>query len=94
MEVKCNGKGVCRKVQQCIIRCDNVITHEESASLSPIGSCGAKTWSTCGYTCCQTEVDSVIMNDGKFHDEKSLEVMRPCHVQAGTGCSGCSSYQA
>ena len=85
MEVSCDGKGVCREVRKCVISCANAIAHGSSgknAGLSPIGSCGAITWSACGYTCSQTKVDAVLMSDGKCHEEKSLEVTRPCHVQA------------
>ncbi|KAL9186464.1 hypothetical protein ACHAXT_005702 [Thalassiosira profunda] len=86
MEVQCDGKGVCREVRQCVISCANAIAHGTTASknagLSPIGSCGDITWSACDYTCSQTKVEAVLMNDGKCHEEKSLEVTRPCHVQA------------
>ncbi|KAL7549524.1 hypothetical protein ACHAWF_012786, partial [Thalassiosira exigua] len=86
MEVNCDGKGVCREVRKCVISCANAIAHGTTASktvgLAPIGSCGAISWSACDYTCTQTKIDSVLMNDGKCHEEKSGEVTRPCHVQA------------
>ena len=86
MEVNCDGKGVCREVRKCVISCTNAIAHGTAASknsgLSPIGSCGGVGWSACDYTCSQTKVESVLMNDGKCHEEKSKEVTRPCHVQA------------
>jgi len=86
MEINCDGKGVCREVRKCVISCANAIAHgaagSKNAGLSPIGSCGAKTWSACDYDCTQTKVDSVLMNDGKCHEEKSLEETRGCHVQA------------
>jgi hypothetical protein len=87
MEVNCDGKGVCREVRKCIISCANAIAHgaaslTKSAALSPIGSCAAATWSACDYTCTQTKINSVLMSDGKCHEEGSLEVTRPCHVQA------------
>lgn len=87
MEINCDGKGVCREVRKCVISCANAIAHGTAGSngsggLAPIGSCGAETWSACDYDCTQTKVDSVLMNDGKCHEEKSLEETRSCHVQA------------
>jgi len=92
LEVNCDGKGVCREVRKCIISCANAIAHgtavgKSSPGLSPIGSCGAVTWSACDYTCSQTKVESVMMSDGKCHEEKNADggkgqVTRPCHVQA------------
>mmetsp|Transcript_3238 Transcript_3238/g.7165 ORF Transcript_3238/g.7165 Transcript_3238/m.7165 type:complete len:804 (-) Transcript_3238:211-2622(-) len=87
MEVNCDGKGVCREVRQCTISCANAIAHgvdsgAKDNGLSPIGSCGVETWSACGYTCSQTKINSVLMSDGKCHEEKSTEATRPCHVQA------------
>ena len=85
MEVNCDGKGVCREVRNCVISCSNAIAHGAAlanTALSPIGSCGAVAWSACTPACTQTKVDSVLMNDGKCHEEKSNEVSRPCHVQA------------
>jgi len=86
MEVNCDGKGVCREVRNCVISCANAIAHGASAaskaSLSAIGSCGAVAWSACTSSCTQTKIDSTLMNDGKCHEEKSLEATRACHVQA------------
>jgi hypothetical protein len=85
MEVNCDGKGVCREVRKCIISCANAMAQGAPSlknSLSPIGSCAAATWSACDYTCTQTKINSVLMSDGNCHDEESLEVNRPCHVQA------------
>lgn len=56
--------------------------HRSRCICDEIGSCGVETWSACGYTCTQTKIESVLMNDGKCHEEKSLETTRPCHVQA------------
>ena len=87
MEVNCDGKGVCREVRKCVITCANAVAHgaaalTASAELAPIGSCGAETWSACGYTCSQSKVDSVLMNDGKCHETQKDDATRPCHVQA------------
>jgi len=89
MEVNCDGRGVCREVRPCAISCANAMAHgsgggtgSAGAGLSPVGSCGAVTWSACDYTCTQTRVNSVLMNDGKCHEERAEEVTRECHVQA------------
>ena len=89
MEVNCDGRGVCREVRPCSISCANAMAHgsgggtgSAGAGLSPVGSCGAVTWSACDYTCTQTRVNSVLMNDGKCHEERSEEITRACHVQA------------
>lgn len=85
MEVNCDGKGVCREVRKCVISCANAIAHgttsSKSAALAPIGSC-EQSWSACDISCRQTKVESVLMNDGKCHEEKSLQATRDCHVQA------------
>lgn len=85
MEVNCDGKGVCQEVQKCIISCANALAHgtaSKNTALTPIGRCGALTWSACDYTCTQTKINSILMSDGKCHEDKSSEVTRSCHVQA------------
>ena len=85
MEVNCDGKGVCQEVRKCIISCANALAHgtaSKNTALTPIGSCGALTWSACDYTCTQTKINSVLMSDGKCHEDKSSEITRSCHVQA------------
>ncbi|EJK71329.1 hypothetical protein THAOC_07249, partial [Thalassiosira oceanica] len=81
--------GWCREVRPCAISCANAMAHgsgggtgSAGAGLSPVGSCGAVTWSACDYTCTQTRVNSVLMNDGKCHEERAEETTRECHVQA------------
>ena len=86
MDVQCDGRGVCREVRECFITCANAIAlgsvGNEPASGNDAGICGGGTWSACGYTCSQTRINSVLMNDGKCHEEKASEFTRPCHVQA------------
>ena len=85
MEVNCDGRGVCQEVRKCIISCANALAHgtaSKNTALTPIGSCGALTWSACDHTCTQTKINSVLMSDGKCHEDKSSEVTRSCHVQA------------
>lgn len=85
MEVSCDGKGICREVRKCIISCANVIAHGAAAvnaALTPIGSCGAAAWSACDYSCTQTKLNSILMSDGKCHEDKTLQATRPCHVQS------------
>lgn len=86
MDVQCDGKGICREVRDCVITCANAIAlgsaGNEPAPGSNAGGCGGGTWSACDYTCSQTRINSVLMNDGKCHEEKALEFTRPCHVQA------------
>lgn len=86
MDVQCDGRGICREVRDCVITCANAIAlgsaGNEPAPGTNAGSCGGGTWSACDYTCSQTRINSVLMNDGKCHEEKALEFTRPCHVQA------------
>ena len=85
MEVSCDGKGICREVRKCIISCANAIAHGAAAvnaALTPIGSCGAAAWSACDYSCTQTKLNSILMSDGKCHEDKTLQATRPCHVQS------------
>ncbi len=86
MEVNCDGKGVCREVRKCIISCANAIAHGTAAAgnkaaLTPIGSC-AVAWSACDVSCTQTKLNSILMSDGKCHEDKTLQTTRPCHVQS------------
>jgi len=86
MDVQCDGKGICREIRDCVITCANAVAlgsaGNEPAPGNHAGSCGGGTWSACDYTCSQTRINSVLMNDGKCHEEKALEFTRPCHVQA------------
>lgn len=86
MDVQCDGRGICREVRDCVITCANAVAlgsaGNEPAPGNNAGSCGGGTWSACDYTCSQTRINSVLMNDGKCHEEKALEFTRPCHVQA------------
>eukprot|EP00986_Skeletonema_menzelii_P007799 scaffold3105_cov213-Skeletonema_menzelii.AAC.1 len=86
MDVQCDGRGICREVRDCVITCANAVAlgsaGDEPAPGNNAGSCGGGTWSACDYTCSQTRINSVLMNDGKCHEEKALEFTRPCHVQA------------
>ena len=86
MDVQCDGKGICREARDCVITCANAVAlgsaGNEPAPGNDAGSCGGGTWSACDYTCSQTRINSVLMSDGKCHEEKALEFTRPCHVQA------------
>jgi len=86
MDVQCDGRGICREFRDCAITCANAVAlgsaGNEPAPGNNAGSCGGGTWSACDYTCSQTRINSVLMNDGKCHEEKALEFTRPCHVQA------------
>ena len=85
LEVQCDGKGICKEIRECEITCANAHAAGDFGSSSPSGStsnCGTATWSACDYSCSQTRINTVLMNDGKCYVEKALEFSRPCHVQA------------